>query len=177
MPNKYDKYRKVIITLHWLTAICIVVSYASIELRVFFDKGTDMRDSLKYTHFLIGLFILSLTIIRVIQRATSQAPSTSPQPPKWMQTSAKLGHMGLYVFLFAMPILGWLILSAEGKMISVLGWQLPSLIGVDKDIAHDIQEIHETLGTIGYGLIAAHIAMALYHHFIRKDSTLNHMRY
>ena len=39
----------------------------------------------------------------------------------------------------------------------------------------DIEEIHETLGKVGYGLIALHAIAALGHHYIKKDDTLKRM--
>jgi cytochrome b561 len=56
-----------------------------------------------------------------------------------------------------------------------LGFELPTLIDTDKELAHDIEEIHETLGKVGYGLIALHATAALGHHYIKKDDTLKRM--
>jgi cytochrome b561 len=38
-----------------------------------------------------------------------------------------------------------------------------------------LQEVHETLGTIGYFLIGLHAAAALVHHYVYKDDTLRRM--
>ena len=75
-----------------------------------------------------------------------------------------------------MPLSGWSIISAEGHIINILGFELPTLIDTNKDLAHDIEEIHETLGKVGYGLITLHAIAALGgHHHIKKDDTLKRM--
>lgn len=38
-----------------------------------------------------------------------------------------------------------------------------------------MQEIHETIGTIGYYLIGLHAAAALFHHYVQRDDTLLRM--
>ena len=64
--------------------------------------------------------------------------------------------------VIVMPLLGWLALSAAGKPVPFFGLELPPLTTPDKDFAHTIEEIHETIGTIGYYLVGAHAAAALF---------------
>jgi cytochrome b561 len=89
--------------------------------------------------------------------------------------SAKWTHLALYALMIGMPLLGWLTLSAEGKHVSLVGLQLPSLIGEDKSVADWAKEFHEAAGTIGYFLIGLHAVAALYHHYIVRDNTLRRM--
>ena len=49
---------------------------------------------------------------------------------------------------------------------------LPALIGKDRPLARQLQEMHETGGLLLLALIALHAAAALYHHFWRRDDTL-----
>jgi cytochrome b561 len=74
-----------------------------------------------------------------------------------------------------MPLLGWWLLSAEGKAIPFFGLQLPALVAENHDLAEQIQDVHETLGGIGYFLIGAHALAALYHHYVVHDNTLLRM--
>jgi len=57
----------------------------------------------------------------------------------------------------------------------IFGMQLPSLIGPDKPFAKTLEEVHETLGNIGYFLIGIHTVAALNHHHIRRNNTLLRM--
>jgi cytochrome b561 len=160
------------IALHGLMLLLFIAVYASIELRVLFAKGTDMRDAFKSAHFMLGLSVFVLVWLRLLARIKYPPPA---QQPAWQEKAAKLMHGVFYAFMITMPLAGWLILSAEGQPISFFGLQLPALIGPDKVLADEIQDIHELLGTIGYFLIAAHAALALFHHYIKRDDALLRM--
>jgi cytochrome b561 len=77
--------------------------------------------------------------------------------------------------MIAMPIAGWAILSAEGKPIPFWGLELPALIAENKELAHTIEELHETAGLVFYYTLALHALAALFHHYIVKDNTLRRM--
>jgi cytochrome b561 len=53
--------------------------------------------------------------------------------------------------------------------------ELPALIGENKALAKQVEEIHETIGNVGYFLIGIHAAAALFHHYIQRDDTLARM--
>jgi len=93
----------------------------------------------------------------------------------WQRRLAGWVHLALYLLMIAMPLLGWLALSAAGKPIPFFGLQLPALIGESKGIARLLKDIHETIGTIGYWLIGAHAGAALIHHYVMGDNTLVRM--
>lgn len=170
--NTNSRYGTLSITLHWLMFILMVAVYASIELRELFPKGSDPREAMKALHFMLGLSLLLLLTVRIYGRVASPAPVISPALSPAQNLAAKLGHLALYIFMIAMPILGWLTLSAAGKPIPFFGLELPPLLAENKALAKSLKEIHETVGELGYYLIAIHVLAALYHHHIRKDDTL-----
>ena len=53
--------------------------------------------------------------------------------------------------------------------------QLPALIGRDRPLAKRLLKVHQTVGLLLLGLIAPHASAALYHHFWRRDDTLEAM--
>lgn len=173
--NNEKRYGSLSIGLHWLMLLLIVAAYATIELREFFPKGSDPREALKMWHFMIGLSVLLLVVVRLALRLTRPTPRIEPALPKWQKILADLMQVLLYLFMFSMPILGWLVLSGEGKPIPFFGLQLPALIGANKDAASLYQEIHETIGTIAYFLVGFHAAAALFHHYFVRDNTLKRM--
>lgn len=170
-----NRYGKLTIVLHWLMAALIAAAYAFIELRELFPKGSEPRDAMKALHFMFGLSVLLLVLPRLVARLSSPKPLITPEPPAWQQTAARLAHVGLYILMLAMPLAGWLLLSAAGKPIPFFGLHLPALIEPNKDLAEFIKELHETGGEIGYFLIAIHALAALYHHYVQHDDTLRRM--
>lgn len=173
--NSTTRYGSLNIGLHWLMFILIAAAYAFIELRELFPKGSDPRETMKAIHFMLGLTVLVLILPRLLVRFSGVTPAIVPSSPAWQHSAARIAHLALYAFMLAMPILGWLLLSAAGKPIPFFGLQLPALIGEDKALAKFIKEIHETIGEIGYYLIGLHALAALYHHLLLRDNTLLNM--
>jgi superoxide oxidase len=173
--NSVDRYGSLPIALHWLMLLLLVGVYSCIELREFWPKGSVIREGLKTWHFMLGLSIFSLVWLRLGLRFSAPIPAIVPALPRWQATSANAMHYLLYVFMLAMPLGGWLLLSAAGKPIPFFGVELPALVGPDKDLAKQIKEIHTTIGTAGYFLIGLHAAAGLAHHYLRRDNTLVRM--
>lgn len=170
-----ERYSAAIITLHWLTLALLVGVYACIELRELYPRGSDGRQALATWHFMLGLSVLALVILRLVFRLLGRTPAIEPPPPRWQHAFAAVMHLALYAFLLAMPLLGWFILSTEGDPIPFFGRQLPALAAPDRALSHSLEEIHETIGTIGYYLVGLHAAAALFHHYFVRDNTLLRM--
>jgi cytochrome b561 len=170
--NTNQHYGTLSIALHWLMFLLMAAVYATIELRELFPKGSDPRETLKSLHFMLGLSVLLLVTLRIYAKVTSVTPIITPGLSPIQDYAAKLGHLALYGLMVAMPVLGWLMLSAAAKPIPFFGLELPALLAENKDLAKSLKEIHETIGVIGYYLIGIHVLAALYHHHIRKDNTL-----
>lgn len=173
--NSATQYGSLSAGLHWLMLLLLVAVFASMELRDFFPKGSATRDAMKTWHYMLGLCVLPLAAVRLAIASIGPAPAIAPIPAKWQATAAKVMKVALYVFMLAMPILGWLLLSAKGTPIPFFGLRLPALLNENKALAHTIKEIHETGATIGYFLIGLHAVAALYHHYLLGDDTLRRM--
>lgn len=171
-PDKYNKY---LIILHWFMLLLLAAVFLTIEFRGIFPKGSDGRSAMKMWHFMLGLSVLCLVTIRLIIRFKTGTPAIIPKPPQWQHLLANIMHFTLYAFMFAMPLAGWAILSAEGQNIPFFGLSLPPLIGVDKALAHAIEDIHATAGGIAYYVIGFHALAGLMHHFYFKDNTFKRM--
>ncbi len=173
--NTENRYGSFSIGIHWLMVLLFIVVYACIELRVFYPKGSDLREALKTWHFMVGMLIFLLVALRLGARLSGPTPAILPEPPSWMQIAANLLHFGLYLLMIVMPLTGWLLLSATGKAIPFFGVELPALVGENKDLAGPLKEIHEFIGNAGFFLIGLHVAAALYHHYVVRDNTLIRM--
>lgn len=163
------------IALHWLMLALLVGVFAFIELRVLFAKGTEIREAFKTVHFLLGIQVLALAVLRVAVRLRYRVPPIAPAPKAWQQHAARAMHLLLYAWMLAMPLAGWLLLSAEGKTVAMFGLELPALTGKDKALASLVKECHQLAGRIGYALIALHAAAAIWHHRVLRDDTLQRM--
>ncbi|MDP3905755.1 cytochrome b [Novosphingobium sp.] len=175
LPDKSDRYSAISITLHWLMFLVMAAAFATIELRVNFERGSDIREGLKHWHFMLGLSVLLLVIVRIIARLATAGPRTvaEPLPSKLL---AKGTHLALYALMIGLPLAGWTILSASDAPVPFFGLELPPLVSPDKALAKQVKELHELGGTIAYWLIGFHALAALIHHYVLKDGVLLRMR-
>lgn len=173
--NPANRYSALSIGIHWLMLLWLVAVYGSMELREFFPKGSAPREAMKMWHFMLGLSVLALVLIRLAGRATGSTPAIQPAPPNWQVRLGRAMHLGLYAWMIGMPLLGWLLLSAAGKPIPFFGLHLPVLMGASKELASQVKEVHEALGSAGYFLIGLHAAAGLFHHYALGDNTLRRM--
>ena len=170
--NTAERYGLLSIGFHWLMFLLMIAVYACIELRELYPKGSDPRNALKTWHFMLGLSMFLLVWLRLAVRLFQPIPEHQLGINPWQASAAKAMHYVLYLFMVSMPLMGWLILSTEGKTIPFFGFELPSLMAENHDIAESIEEIHEIVGTAGYFLIALHTLAALFHHYLLKDNTI-----
>lgn len=173
--NDAGKFGVLSIGLHWLMLLLLAAVYASMELRGIFPRGSDPREAMKTWHYMLGLSVFVLVWVRLVARLMYVTPAIQPIPPKWQVYFAQAMHVALYALMIAMPLLGWILLSAEGKPIPFFGLQLPALVSESKSLARQIKELHEIIGTVGYFLIGLHTIAALFHHYVVRDNTLQRM--
>jgi cytochrome b561 len=170
------RYGSVTIGLHWLTLAVLIGVYACINLTEVVAKGSGLQESLKSWHFMLGLTVLLLAATRLASRLGRSTPAITPPLPLWQSRLAGAMHLALYGLIIVMPLLGWLMLSASGKPIPfILGGLLPPLLAENKELAHQLKEVHEVIGTMGYFLIGGHAFAGLFHHFVTRDNTLVRM--
>ncbi|MEG0194807.1 MAG: cytochrome b/b6 domain-containing protein [Stenotrophomonas sp.] len=62
--NSEYRFSPLVIGLHWLTVLLIIAVYASMELRGLAPKGA-LRDAMKSLHYLLGLSVLVIVVIRI----------------------------------------------------------------------------------------------------------------
>ncbi|UNK27305.1 cytochrome b561 [Serratia plymuthica] len=163
------------IRLHWLVAILLVITCATIELRGFAEPGTPLWYLLVVTHFSCGVTVFVLMIARLILRGRHASPAISPMPPKWQTGAAHLVHTLIYLLLLTLPVLGVYSRYLGGKEWFLFGLPMPFAEIADRPQARTIIGWHKSLASFGYWLIGLHAAAALIHHYAFKDNTLVRM--
>ncbi len=170
IKNTTQRYGLIAILLHWLMAILLI---GLLILGLYMTSLPISHEKLKLYgwHKEYGLLALFLVIFRLAWRLTNLVPVLTL--PLWEIIAARTVHWLFYVFMFAMPITGWLLTSAAGLPPSFFGlFVLPVLVSQNDQLMKLFQEIHSYLG---YGLIALicmHVSAALKHYFINKDDIL-----
>ena len=161
--------------LHWLIFILVTVVLILIYAHGWSPKGSTIRAQFKWAHMQFGMAILLVMLPRMMVRWRSARPSIVPSLPAWQEWLANLVQYALYVLLFAVPLLGIANRLWSPDAWNFLGISLPHVPVTDKVFSKQIENIHETLGNVLMYLAGAHAAIALGHHFLRRDSTLRGM--
>lgn len=173
------RYDPVAITLHWVIAISIL---CMIPLGFFMeDLPISIRFDAYAFHKSLGLTVLALSIFRFVWRLMNPPPALPATMKPVEKLAAHAAHWGLYFLIVAMPLSGWLMVSASRKYPTIFFWLgevpfIPMPEGIDgKTTADMFKEYHETLAYGAIFLVILHVAAALKHHLIVKDDVLMRM--
>ena len=163
--------------LHWLMALLVLAVYLLIEQRGVFPRGSGGRAAMMQGHFWVGLSILLLVLWRIALRLRADVPVVTPPLPGWQAWPAKTLHVALYAFLVVMPLLGLATAWSDGKvlLIPLTHVAVPALLPENRPLAHQLEDLHGTIGEFFYWVIGAHVLAALWHHLVRGDDTLRRM--
>lgn len=128
-------------------------------------------------HKATGILILLLSVGRIAWRFTWTAPAWPATMGTVQRLIAKITHLAFYALMLIVPVTGWIMSSASKYPISIYGmFDWPKLaVAKDSALAGIAHEGHEILGFLMAGLVLLHVAAALHHHFIIKDSILRRM--
>lgn len=157
---------------HWLVALLLVASYAIAWTMVDLHLS-PLRVRLINYHKWIGVTIFALVALRVAWRWLRRPPPWPPQMPAWQRQAAEIVHRLLYLLLFALPLSGWLMSSAQGFQTVYFGrWPIPDAIGQHAALGAALTTVHVALTWLLLMLVAAHVLAALKHQFIDRDGML-----
>ncbi len=192
MSNHHThRYTTPLIFLHWLMLAVVMLAYASMELEDIFPRGSAMREETQLWHYVLGMSVLWLVILRlpfglIVSHRFAANPKNAATTTHtaavntstasieqifthWQARLAKAMHISLYVWMLALPLIGWLLVNARGESIRYFGVELPMLLTHHVGAASILEEVHEAIAGVGYLLIGLHTAAALIHHYILGD--------
>ncbi len=175
MANSSPSYTRTAIGLHWLLALMIVGTFA-VGLYMTSLPFSPQRVKLFNWHKWAGVVILSLSAARLLWRLGHRPPADLPMPA-WQRRSAHAAHLTLYALFFAVPLVGWAYSSSAGFPIVLFRvLPLPDFVPVDRELSEAIKPFHGWLAYALAAVVVLHVAAALKHHFVDRDSTLARMR-
>ncbi|MGE0596521.1 MAG: cytochrome b/b6 domain-containing protein [Hyphomonadaceae bacterium] len=195
MSANPTRYSAVAVVLHWAIALAILINWPlgwwmheAAE-----DGGTSAAIFEAFQlHKSIGLAVLALSLVRLGWRLTHAPPALPAQMPGWERFVSKAVHWIFYALMIALPLSGWVYVSAGWSAELERPFQVPTLFfglfeaphlfGLDRAalevrqaVAEAAIEAHEVFAYAMLGLAALHIAAALKHHVIDGDAVLAHM--
>lgn len=177
------RYTGVAIALHWLIAALILLNIY-LGWRMGQLKGMAAFGTFQL-HKSVGITVLALSLLRLGWRLTHRPPPYPADQPRWQRITASAVHWTFYVLMIAMPLTGWIIVSASPLNIPTLLYKVipwPHLGAVHdlpmatrKAIEDQVGQAHATLAWLFAALILLHVAAALKHQFVDRDGELFRM--
>jgi cytochrome b561 len=158
-----------------VTVVAIVAAVAVMFVR---DATEDQawRQVLLEAHRQLGLLVLIGAGVRIAIRLGKGLTDHAPDMAALGRWAAKAAHLLMYGVLVALPLLGWAVTSAHGIALTFLGSvPLPKLLSPDSELADTLTDYHVWLAWSLLALVVAHVAAAVWHHFVRRDQVLRAM--
>jgi len=169
MAKSSDKYHISLRIVHWLMAVMILGLIVLGWFMQGLDKDVSYRNDLYGLHKSFGVTVLFLVVLRVALRISTVIPPLPETLPKFIRKVAHLVHHIIYLFIFAVPISGYMMSNMFGYGVSWFGISLPKLFSPNKEIGGLAHEAHAILPYMLLALVTLHVAGAIKHKFFEKD--------
>ena len=161
------QYSKRTAIIHWLIFLLVIVA---LYLGHTLGETQDAAQKLPLfpIHFLVGDMIVLLTLLRIYFRKKDGEPAPANANPLLNKIAAAT-HMLLNLSLLAVAISGMATAATSGVLAAIEKKDAALVPDFSKV---DALEFHEMFIGIFVALVAFHVAAALYHQFIVKDSLM-----
>jgi cytochrome b561 len=160
-----------LIWLHWIVALLLLLAVGTILSRGELAPGDPWRPMLRQWHMALGMAILLIGLIRLVVRLRRGVPAIR-QESMPARSARRVVEWGLYGVVLLQPLIGLAYVQSGGKTVQLLGFQLPTILAEDAATYHLLGEWHQRVGYLFYGLLALHVAAALWHQFVRREPVL-----
>jgi cytochrome b561 len=159
---------------HWLMApLVVAMLFIGVAMVA---TVSPLHLTLIAIHRPLGIAILVLVVLRLIVRITHRAPPLPSDMPGWQRRAAQASHWALYALLFAMPLVGWSMLSAGGYPVHMFpGFDLPPVVAQNPQLYAFLRGAHTWLAMLLFVTFIAHMAAAMFHGLIRRDGVFSSM--
>lgn len=181
LTNTHIRYGGVSKTFHWLTALLILslIALGLIAEDLPFDTDAELARKawLFSLHKTLGVLVFFVALARILWAVSQPKPGLMNADRKAESFLAELVHWLLYGALVIVPLSGWIGHAAASGFAPIwwpFGQNLP-LVPKSTTVEHAFGAIHYIAGRVLIAAILLHVAGALKHHLIDRDSTLRRM--
>jgi len=174
--TQQPRWSVIVITLHWLSFVVVVAAITAIFAADAADKPSSKALWMSF-HYLFGIATFLLFGARIAARCLLQPRQSElgewVEWSDWTDWAAQGTHTVLYALLFVLPMLGWALVNAQGRDVSLLTLKLPRLIGErNLDLAYTLQNLHSSAAWTLIVLVWVHAIFVFWQQFTRRDGIL-----
>ena len=173
MNNNPTQFALLSRILHWLMAAMLL---AMLFIGVAMVASLGDYHKLVAIHRPLGIMILILAAIRLVNRMFTTLPPFPPTMSPFERRIATASEKLLYTLMFALPLVGWGMLSAGHYPIVMFGpVHLPPILPADPTLYAILRKTHTILAYLLFVTFLAHLGAVLFHTLIIRDGLLNRM--
>jgi len=173
MPAERTQFTVLMRLLHWTMAAMVLTMLG---------VGVAMVVSLTDYHVLVsihrplGVAILILVVVRFVVRRLSRLPPFPPTMSGLERRAVAAAEYTMYGLMFALPLVGWSMLSAARYPVILFGSvHLPFILPHDAMLYAILRRTHTVLAYLLFLTILAHISGVLFHTLVVRDGMLLRM--
>lgn len=159
--------------LHW-TMAAMVLTMLCIGVAMVASLGS--YHVLVSIHRPLGIAILVLVFVRFVNRLLNPPPPFPATMSRAERLAATASELTMYGLMFALPLIGWGMLSAARYPIVLFGSvQLPYLLPHNVMLYAVLRKTHTILAYLFFLTFLAHFGAILFHTLIVRDGILQRM--
>lgn len=167
-----EKYSNTQVAYHWLTAVLILFMVVT-GLAFTYEIAGAGRETIM-AHQVAGQMLVALLALRITTRLIRRTVPADDVHPAWQRLLAQGVHVGLYLVMLGFVVTGYVSASA----MSTNALMAPVDIGFARSDTGEVFLLtHFALKWVLLGLLSLHIAGALKHLIIDRDSTFSRMTF
>jgi cytochrome b561 len=183
--NTRERYGAVAKLLHWLMLVLLA---GMVALGLYMEDlpvQEKMPGAFGYVlyqlHKSFGFVALALALVRLVWRLVNPAPPAPREHGVLLVWAAHASHVLLYVLMFAMPVTGWLYVSADPLSHTMIPTRffdtfvIPNLLDADQALRDFFRGLHGLLADVLMITVGVHAAAAIGHHVVFRDDVLVRM--
>lgn len=168
------RYNAFAIALHWTIAALILVQIGlGWYMNEVLPDHSPAQDRIQALHISLGLTTLLFILARIGLRLATPPPPLPAGMPAWERLLAGASHLLFYLLMLALPLTGWVLVSARHEPFAFWGFHWPELPGLGflqgpqhRDVRDTLQNVHTSvLIWIVWANLFLHVAGALKHQF------------
>jgi cytochrome b561 len=161
---------------HWSLGLVII---GMIAYGWWMNHFTARADQVFYRsiHADISYAVLLLMVIRLIWRSINPVPALPTDTPRRQRITVRVSHGALYGVTIPVAMLGWAHSGAHkpdyGDWFGL--FRVPQITSTDRAAAAAYEDRHIWCAYVLLALIAIHVAAAIWHYFVKRDSVTAQM--
>jgi cytochrome b561 len=168
-------YPRTAVALHWVLVLLVFALYGLGWYMVGIPKGTPPVAYFYNLHKSLGVVATLPIALLILWRATHLPPPLPASLPAWQVRATHINHLLFYICLVVLVVSGFIESNFTKFGVKFFGYQLPVLGWEDKTVYRIFNRIHVYSSHFFAALIAVHIAAALRHLLVNRDSVFQRM--